>query len=53
MNSTQKQQVKELLSDFDTEMDKLRHKFHAIIKNYEAKRVEHLKNIIAQIKSSN
>lgn len=53
MNSTQKQQVKELLSDFDIEMDRLRHKFHSIIKNYEAKRVEHLKEIISNLKSVN
>lgn len=53
MNSTQKQQVQELLSEFDIEMDRLRRKFHSIIKTYEAKRVEHLKQIISNIQSVN
>lgn len=53
MNSTQKQQVKKLLADFDKEMDRLRREFHSIITTYEAKRVEHLKKIISEIKSSN
>lgn len=51
MNTVPKQQVQELLEEFDIEMDRLRLKFHAVLKKYETNRVEHLKKVISQIKS--
>ncbi len=52
MQISQKQRaVDELLSEFDSEMNRLRHKFHAVLKKYEEHRVEHLKNIISNIQS--
>ncbi len=52
MNSPQKQQVQKLLKDFDHQMDDLRRRFHVVLQKYEASRVENLKKIISQIKSS-
>lgn len=49
--SPQQKAIEELLSEFDTEMDRLRKKFHTVLKKYEENRVEHLKKVISQIKS--
>lgn len=48
--SSQQQAVKELLGEFDNDIDHLTKKFHAILKKYEAKKVEHLKKLISEIK---
>lgn len=50
-SSPQEQAVEELLIEFDTEMDRLRHKFNVVIKNYETKQTDHLREIIQQMKS--
>jgi hypothetical protein len=51
MNTSEQQQaVKELLTEFDSEVDRLTKKFHSILKNYEAKKIEHLKKLISEIK---
>lgn len=47
----QKKAIEELLSEFDTEMDRLRKKFHNTLQKYESSRVEHLKKVISKIQS--
>lgn len=49
--SQEQKAVDELLSEFDSEMNKLRKKFHIIIKKYEQNRIEHLRDLVSKIKS--
>ncbi len=52
MNSLQKQQVEDLLEDFDIQLNKLRKKFHKTLQKYEAHRLNTLKKLVSQIKNS-
>ena len=50
-HTPQEPAIAELLTQFDTEIDRLRRKFHGVLKKYEENRLEHFKKVISQMKS--